>query len=93
MNLRDAIANTARGEVPQNGHDSELPTCTNCREGNCNRCPTAITNHGRSGWSSDFECAHYHDAPFVHQDLVEADDEEFYRHEPGYEGHGYWGRD
>lgn len=65
-----------------------LPTCTNCRTDNCNRCPTAITNHGRSDWSSDFDCAHYHADEDEHARLVEADDDAFYDGNSG----GHFGR-
>ena len=70
----------SRGTRPQ---ASRPLTCNKCRVGEHNRCPTAITNHGRSSWTSDFECTCYEGNPDMHADLVEQDDEEFYSgHEP-----------
>jgi hypothetical protein len=61
----------------------DMPTCNNCRAGACNRCPTAITIHGVTGWSSDFECRCYWDDERRHGGLVEADNEEFNRSSSG----------
>lgn len=87
--LAEAIRATAGQKPPpsSSGSGRRRSTCSNCRNEAHNRCPTAITEHGRSGWSSEFDCACYHQDPDMHQELVEADDEEYSAQR---EGHGYW---
>jgi hypothetical protein len=77
MPSRFGLDSGALQRAPQRQNDAGLPTCTNCRNEQHNRCPTAITNHGVTGWTSDFECACYYADEAMHANGVESDNEEY----------------
>jgi hypothetical protein len=54
------------------------PVCRPCTAGSHERCPTAITKHGRGEFDSDYDCPCYHEDVKEHQYAVEDADEEFY---------------
>lgn len=84
FNLTDLANALARSSLAGSSAETGNPTCNKCREDEHNRCPTAIENHGRSGWTSNFpECACYTSDVDLHAGLVEADDEAFYESREG----------
>lgn len=69
----------SRGSAARSPQSSgRTPICRPCTDGDCSRCPTAITRFGSGSFASDYDCPHFHEDEDAHQAAVEEADAQFY---------------